>query len=268
MPSARDGLLNEQNFAAHAAWLPGAAGLGRVSRSRTAVIVRSGTGSDTFNIVCRADFRGLGAGAAVIRARRIIRSFSGQPFTWWVGPASKPATLPGILETAGLEPAGDELAMGVSLRKLQHLSPDPRVRSVRTRAEVAAVAGILARNWVPPDRAVLELWKRGTVSVLKPASPVRLFLAYEGKRPAAACELFLSGGVAGIYNVSTLKRYRGRGLGTAVTAAALREAKEMGLRAAVLQASADGRGLYERLGFAATGRFVEYRLREGLSGRE
>jgi len=266
MSAARDGLLNERNFAAHAAWLPETAGLGRVSRSRTAVVVRSGTGSDTFNIVCRADFSGLGSGAAVLKARRIARSFSGQPFTWWVGPASKPAALPGILEAAGFEPVADELAMGVSLRKLRLPSPDPRVRPVRTRAGVTAVAGILARNWSPPDRAVIRLWKRGAAAVLKPASPVRLFLAFEGNTPAAACELFLRDGVAGIYNVSTLKRYRGRGLGIAVTAAALREAKGLGLGTAVLQASADGRGLYERLGFSATGRFVEYRLQKGISG--
>jgi ribosomal protein S18 acetylase RimI-like enzyme len=49
--------------------------------------------------------------------------------------------------------------------------------------------------------------------------------------------------------VATDPRYRRRGLAARVVAAALIAAREDGVRTATLQASPDGRGVYERLGF-------------------
>jgi GNAT superfamily N-acetyltransferase len=49
--------------------------------------------------------------------------------------------------------------------------------------------------------------------------------------------------------VATEARYRRRGLAARVLGAALAEARADGMRTATLQASPDGRGVYERLGF-------------------
>jgi ribosomal protein S18 acetylase RimI-like enzyme len=62
-------------------------------------------------------------------------------------------------------------------------------------------------------------------------------------------------GVAGIYAVVTAGDARRRGFGEAVTRRVLGEARRVGLRVAVLQASTAGRGVYERIGFREQFRF-------------
>ena len=55
--------------------------------------------------------------------------------------------------------------------------------------------------------------------------------------------------------VATLPEARGRGLGRLVTLAALRDARERGAGAAVLESSQMGYALYGRLGFQDVGRY-------------
>ena len=56
------------------------------------------------------------------------------------------------------------------------------------------------------------------------------------------------GGDARAFFVSTDPAWRGRGVGTAMTAAALRAALQRGAKRACLESSGVGRGIYERLG--------------------
>jgi ribosomal protein S18 acetylase RimI-like enzyme len=58
--------------------------------------------------------------------------------------------------------------------------------------------------------------------------------------------------------VATRPQARGRGLASAVTAAALHSAAERGRRAAVLQATPAAERLYLRLGFVPVGRWQEW----------
>ncbi len=84
-------------------------------------------------------------------------------------------------------------------------------------------------------------------------------LATVGGRPVACAGLMVlpmvplpsdrSGGRAHVQGVYTLPEYRGRGLAEMLTRAVLKEAQRRGYRAANLNASVSGRGIYERLGF-------------------
>jgi ribosomal protein S18 acetylase RimI-like enzyme len=89
-----------------------------------------------------------------------------------------------------------------------------------------------------------------------------VFAAFYGGEPGAFCTLFNKEGIAEIDEVTTLDRFRKRGLGTAVVEAALRTALSTRADLTFLNADADDWPMhwYERLGFRTIGkRFELYR---------
>jgi predicted acetyltransferase len=70
--------------------------------------------------------------------------------------------------------------------------------------------------------------------------------------------LFLSAGVAEIYNVTCLPEARRQGIGAAITQAPLLDACAIGYRIAILQASEAGAKVYRRLGFQDFGGLSVY----------
>ncbi len=69
--------------------------------------------------------------------------------------------------------------------------------------------------------------------------------------------------VAGLYECGVVERVQRRGVGTALACAALRAAKEMGCRLAVLNATPAGERLYARVGFVPAGRGQTWWLLDG-----
>ena len=128
------------------------------------------------------------------------------------------------------------------------LPVDDRVVVARTPDDVADAAEALRTGLDSP----------GLRGVLTPAlleHPVAL--AYDrGLQSVAAA--FDDGASIGVYLVGTAPAARGRGLGGAVTAAAL---AALPPRPALLTSTTAGRPVYERLGFRAVGR-ATMRLRE------
>jgi ribosomal protein S18 acetylase RimI-like enzyme len=113
------------------------------------------------------------------------------------------------------------------------------------------------------DRAALEAWVRvwtglrpepGVVDALasaglgEDASVVHL-LAWDGDEPVGCAASVLAGDTVAVEHVVTVTAHRRRGIGSLLTAAALRAGRQHGARAAVLTASPDGAALYRRLGF-------------------
>lgn len=96
--------------------------------------------------------------------------------------------------------------------------------------------------------------------------PFRTYLALLNDEPVATSQLFTSAGVAGIYNVTCLPEARGQGIGAAVTLAPLLEARRMGYRVSILQASAMGYNLYRRLGFQDFGKLSLYLWKQEENG--
>jgi ribosomal protein S18 acetylase RimI-like enzyme len=79
---------------------------------------------------------------------------------------------------------------------------------------------------------------------------VTLFIGYVENWAVASSTLFVSNGIAGIYHVATAPSYRNKGIGRSMTLAPLSQAKEMGARFAVVQATQLGKGLFKSLGFS------------------
>jgi ribosomal protein S18 acetylase RimI-like enzyme len=251
----------DENFVVHTSWAairtPGM----RVDLAPDLVVVDSGLPCDTFNFVCRAR---LEPDAARARAREAVAYFRGvgRPFSWWVGPADRPDALGDVLVSEGLERAETEVAMAADLGALEGGGDGPaalRVERVRTLAQLVDFARVNAANWSPPDPQVMRFYELAAPALLAGDSPQRLYVGYAGGEAVATSELTEGGGVVGLYNVATLEAHRRRGYGSALTLRPLLDARDRGFRAAVLQASADGAGVYARLGFRGFGGVTEYK---------
>lgn len=181
------------------------------------------------------------------------------PFSFIVTPNSRPAALASLLETHGFVPHVQWSGMTFDLDRFQDTPPP---------------AGVEIR---PLDCALLEEWTTvvtlnlfgGAEENLPPMAALyqkvlgsdrMLFYAalIQGQVVATA-KLFLDGGLAGIHAVSTHADFRNRGIGRAITNAALKEAQRRGAQRAVLQASPLGEAVYRKLGFKEECRMTVYR---------
>lgn len=78
---------------------------------------------------------------------------------------------------------------------------------------------------------------------------VHHLLAWYGGEPIGCAAAVVTNSVVGVEHVVTSQAHRGRGVGTALTTAAVEEGRTRGATAAVLTASRDGLRIYRRLGF-------------------
>jgi GNAT superfamily N-acetyltransferase len=251
----------EANLVVHMSWLQARLPEARVLDRGDLLVVDSGVATDTFNVVCRARLARRGMAERIAETRAHYERV-GRPFSWWVGPLDQPAELGDALSAAGLRPSESEVGMVASLADLGAVDTAPhglRVERVGRPEGVMDFAAVLAANWSPPDRLVEAYYRAAAGLLLRPDSPLRLYVGYLGTRPVAAAEVCLAGGVAGLYSVCTLEAERRRGFGTALTARPLLDARDEGVPTAILQASAQGQPVYQRLGFRPVGQYVEYK---------
>lgn len=86
-------------------------------------------------------------------------------------------------------------------------------------------------------------------------------LAFDGGVPVSAACGFRTGDIGGVYSVATPPEFRGRGFAAAVTSAAANHLFELGASHVVLQASAMGHPVYERLGFTTYDHYERFLVR-------
>src|SRR5438477_2585842 len=167
---------------------------------------------------------------------------AGLPWRWVVGPGSAPPDLADRLRGLGFEARWPYMpAMTIDLDEFD---------TAAWRSDDVSVAEVLdatdLEDWLSVRRANLRLddqtiaaWRRAHGALgLGPASRLRQFVGRSGDRPVASCTMFLDdrSRTAGIYHVDVLEDARGRGMGKAVTAAALGAAQELGYPLGVLTA--------------------------------
>ncbi len=256
-----EALAADENLVIHATHAAGQLPAARVDARADLVLVDSGLPCDTFNFACRPRLAPVTARARIVEALDFF-SRTGHPHSWWLAPGYTPADLPELLREVGLEAAESELAMALDLAALAPSTPPPslEIRRVRTAPELAAFAATTAANWSPPDPQVVRFYDQASACLLEPDCPQWLYLGWVDGEPVATAELTVGGGVVGVYNISTRIGFRGRGIGSAMTAQPLAEASSAGHRTAVLQAAPDGVRIYQRLGFRQQGTITEFKL--------
>ncbi|MDX6262518.1 MAG: hypothetical protein QOH84_4206 [Kribbellaceae bacterium] len=172
----------------------------------------------------------------------------GVPGCWHVGPSMRPADLVERLVAGGFSHGGSEPGMALRLSELGEASVDGlRVERLTAADELRVWAATLGQGF---GEGVKEAeWVASVYRRLGVADPWRHYVGYLGGEPVATATVFLAAGVAGLYFVMTVPEVRRRGIGAAITAAVLRDARDSGLEYAVLGASSAGRSVYAGLGF-------------------
>ena len=204
----------------------------------------------------------LEAGAADDIIERRIRECTARnvPMLWWTGPSTTPADLGERLQRRGflLEPA---IGMAVDIDDVtaQPGGSSITIEPVRDAATLATWSRVLCNSFGAPQPFGDAFADLVAAVGLGPSSAFRHFLGYLNGEPVATCSLFLGAGVAGVYDVGTLPERRRRGIGAAITRAAIADAAAGGYRMAILQSSALGAAMYRALGFSdvcAIGQYV------------
>ena len=238
---------NLENFRAF--WLAyGQTPGGKVHESGGTTWFTTGVRDGIFNGVLRTDFPEERSDEEI---RMILEAMNGLPFTWNVGPDSRPRDLARRLRAHGVEPLFDIVGMSADLETAALEGPDPpslRIGVVQDRAGLETFAEVASGPFQIGSDSLEGLVALETAQGFDPRLR-RRYLAFLDERPVATTVLFLAAGVGGIYVVATVPDARGRGIGAAITRRAMREARDLGYGMAVLQASPMGHSVYRRLGF-------------------
>ena len=180
------------------------------------------------------------------------------PFMWSVGPFSRPGDLASRLESHGLKRAEELSGMAADLQALDESPPPPPGLTVERVADAEVLreyVGVARAGFGMPGFATEPLFEACRALGLAEENPFGHYVGRLGGEALATASLSLAAGIAGVFNVATLPGARRRGLGTALTLAALRDARGRGYRVGILQSSAAALGVYRRLGF---GRYSTY----------
>ncbi len=221
----------------------------------------SGIPAARANRVCRTNWGESSAPDRVAaRVESVIAWFAarGAPFTWEIWPSTTPSALPVALQVAGLERHDDGPVMTCALVDLPDAAPPDGLRIQQIDDDEGFA------RWVDTMGAAFafDAEEKALLSVMTHAlgnqPPMRHFLATFDGEPVATASTFLDGAFGLVMNVGTLPEVRGRGIGSSITIAALRNAAAKGGEIAVLQATAMGEPVYRQLGFVECCRALSY----------
>lgn len=194
------------------------------------------------------------------RALHHFKSLHMQKVTWLVQEGAPAAEIKGYLLSQGLtlrESFAVEMAADLS-RIPEELPVPPGLKIVRVEDKETLQQWIHTASLgfnVPAKYE--DVWYEFFAEAVF-EQPFWSYLALLDGRPVATSQLFLSAGVAGVYNVTCVPEARGQGIGAAITLAPLLDARAIGYRIAILQASEMGAKVYRRLGFQDFGLLSVY----------
>ena len=163
----------------------------------------------------------------------------GLPWTWYTGPSTKPNNLGQHLQARGMTHIWDEPGMAIELESLKEL-PKPPGLTIEPVENTSRL-----RDWIQATAKGFGV-KKSTSDLLFDIEsyhgfskhlPRRSYVGYLNGKPVASSLLLLTSGVAGLFCVATIPEARGKGIGSAISLAPMKEAHEMGYKVGVLHSS-------------------------------
>jgi GNAT superfamily N-acetyltransferase len=173
------------------------------------------------------------------------------PTVWWAGPASAPADLGRRLRSHGLLCQRHLPGMVCDLHAMKTDFRAPEGLEIRPLEDFSIFEEYQHPFIGPPSTARRRTLIEGVCLLTTKREPRRAwhFVASLAGIPVGCATLFLGAGVAGLYHVATIPEARRRGIGKAVTLAALCHARDLGYRVSILHASTEGEVIYRQIGF-------------------
>lgn len=212
------------------------------------------------NLVISTQLPCQGTAELISRTLDHFHSMNIRKFCWLVHQGLQYRELNDALLANGLifrEAFATEMAIDLSLisgNSPRH--PQLKIISVEDECTLQEWIHVASRGFQMGEAFEQVWWDLFVGTISHPQ--YRTFLALLDGKPVGTSQLFLSAGVAGIYNVAVIPEARFQGIGSAVTLAPLLEARRLGNKIAVLQASKQGYSVYRRLGFQDMGKLSVY----------
>ncbi|MZQ85591.1 GNAT family N-acetyltransferase [Paenibacillus sp. 5J-6] len=175
------------------------------------------------------------------------------PFSWlnW-SHDSDAAELASVLEEQGLKKSGHSPGMALSLEDWTYQAPAiPSfvIKPILANSELSWFKEIALPAFGLQGELGDAFTQVNAVLGIGEHAPLRHYVGFLDGRPAGVVTAFQDGETLGIYNVATSEEFRRRGIGSALTAHAIREGQAAGSKQAVLQSSDMGVSVYRALGF-------------------
>jgi len=159
----------------------------------------------------------------------------------------------------GLDLEVERPAMTAAIAGLEPPRPPEgvEIRRVRTEEDLreAVIVNVEAFGMLP------EVAERYLAPTILSVRQTRVYVAELDGRPAACASTDLHKGAVGVFGVGVLERFRRRGIGTAITAFAVRDLRGKA-DLAWLHPSETGRPMYERMGFRPVAEWAVYVRRD------
>jgi GNAT superfamily N-acetyltransferase len=245
MDDAELGRVIEDN-AAELLMAMGAAGGGVQRDDGTVRWTIGGSPLDYHNAVVAAGLSEAEADQVIAESLAELRNRS-LPGSWHVGPSMRPTDLGRRLLEAGFTHGGSEPGMAVKLSDLRKPAAVPglEITRVETDDALSTWEATLGRGFGEGEKEAR--WAAEVYRRLGYGDPWRHYLGLLDGDPVATTTVYLAAGAAGIYFVMTVPEARRRGVGAAITYAALQHADDV--EYGVLGSSPAGRSVYAGLGF-------------------
>ncbi|MHA2283811.1 MAG: GNAT family N-acetyltransferase [Promethearchaeota archaeon] len=205
--------------------------------------------------VFKAEFENLNVEEEISTVVKLIQEGKA-PNGWTVGPLTTPKNLGSILERFGFSNVYHQAGMALELEDITN----QEITENGLEIEIVKDKDHL-RQWIDVVSTVFGIQiDFELLNYLFFEPEARFYIGNFESKPVTSLMLYISSGVAGLHAVSTLKEYRGRGFGLAISIMALLDAFKMGYKVGVLQASALGENLYRKLGFRKFCDIISYEL--------
>jgi ribosomal protein S18 acetylase RimI-like enzyme len=180
-------------------------------------------------------------------------------FTWWLEPPLQASAWEPALAKQGFRLSNNTTGMALALESLEETAPaldGLEIRAVEDDDDLRTWVEVFTKGYGLPTA-----WMEDIFDVLLRLGlefPIKNYLGLLHGKAVSTSALFYGGGVAGIYNVSTVPEARGQGIGAALTHIPLLEARERGYHIGILQSSQMGFAVYRRLGFKHLGQIQNF----------